>query len=419
MIPDLSTPCSQLFLSCDLTGSTDFKQKQAQDPEKRPWQKIFLQFYRDFPQQLAFIQREDNTDHLTFDLWKPVGDELIYSCEVRSEDDVYQAVRTWVKAMEAYRLSSLAETTMGTKGGAFIATFPGPDSRSSIRRDPDLEVSDMDPWELNRQAYAEKDHAAYLYDYYGPSIDTGFRVTSLCKPRYFTLSVEVALAMITSSKIAGNGKKGFHVRDFVLFDFVELKGVWGNRPYPVIAIDLEADDPVNEAYEQIHPRGSRDELLNLCHACYTTEDWPFQLYLPDSKDGSLQDRPIDKLDNVATTRPEGVERKAEDAQDEPPDAAELGDNVPLGQSNWRVGTPSYLIPESITYGEAEAYIRNDIDSKLDPGEYISRFAITAAKPVGKGEVLYTTAYGTLKGQPTDSTAPTSLPGYQPHPFDNA
>ena len=217
-IPDLDEPSSQLFLSCDLTGSTDFKQKQAQDPAKTPWQDFFLQFYRDFPQQIASTQREMETEHLNFELWKPIGDELIYSCEVRKEGDVFQAVRTWIAAMHAYRLSSLAdETTMGTKGGAFIATFPGPDSKSSIPRDPGTEVSDINPRRLNRSAYwPEKRHGDYLYDYFGPSIDTGFRVISMCKPRYFTVSVEVALAMIGRSKVLCKAEDDFHVDDLVV-----------------------------------------------------------------------------------------------------------------------------------------------------------------------------------------------------------
>jgi hypothetical protein len=113
-LTELEQPVSLVFLSCDLTGSTNFKQRQDLTA---PWQKVFLQFYREFPQRVAITQVALGTKNLTFELWKPIGDELIYSCAVRSEEDVYNAIRTWLKAMRDYEYHSLDDTSMGTKGG--------------------------------------------------------------------------------------------------------------------------------------------------------------------------------------------------------------------------------------------------------------------------------------------------------------
>src|SRR5579859_7691307 len=91
-------PRSLLFLSCDLTGSTQYKQAQivsstrSGEQHGSPWQKVFLQFYWEFPQAIA-TALVDNDSALKFDLWKAVGDELIFTCEVRAEDDVYDAIR--------------------------------------------------------------------------------------------------------------------------------------------------------------------------------------------------------------------------------------------------------------------------------------------------------------------------------------
>ena len=234
MIAKQDQPVSQVFLSCDLTGSTNFKQRQDL---QEPWQKVFLQFYREFPQRVATTQVEMDTTALDFNLWKPVGDELIYSCPVTDEADVYNAVRTWTKAMQDYEKYHLNDTRMGTKGGAFIATFPGPDSRSSVPRKPDSEDSDASVIDLNRQAQKRPTHSKYLYDYFGPSIDTGFRVLGRCTPRYFTLSVEVALAVTGIALAPGSGVSTDDIEDVLLLDFVELKGVWGGKRYPIVAID--------------------------------------------------------------------------------------------------------------------------------------------------------------------------------------
>ncbi|MCV7251610.1 hypothetical protein H7J86_05495 [Mycobacterium hackensackense] len=317
---------SLIFLSCDLTGSTIFKQTNPADlPD--PWQKVFLQFYREFPQRIATTQLEMGTADLSFELWKPIGDELIFSCRVRSEDDVCNAVRTWLKSMADYELYSLDGIAMGTKGGAFIATFPGPDSRSSVPRLPFAEESDEDVVDLNRKAWEQQDHSKFVYDYFGPSIDTGFRVISKCDSRYFTLSVEVALAMLRRSA-PGSLRRDEDTRDLMLLDFVELKGVWKNRRYPVIAIDTEFDDPVNAAYRNFETRGTPDQLHDLCEACYHSgEEWPSKLYLPQSWNPFYKAKPEDALaDYLPATTAEGVEQRAT----EPEGALQLEGELDLG-----------------------------------------------------------------------------------------
>jgi hypothetical protein len=67
------------------------------------------------------------------------------------EDELYDAVRTWLDGMLEYETEALIKkkTGMRVKGGAFIATFPGPDSESTVPRDPTSETSDLAPVLLN------------------------------------------------------------------------------------------------------------------------------------------------------------------------------------------------------------------------------------------------------------------------------
>ncbi|MCW2300762.1 hypothetical protein [Rhodococcus erythropolis] len=317
---------SQIFLSCDLTGSTDFKQSTGSG-KSGPWQKVFLQFYREFPQRIATTQVAQSTVDLSFELWKPIGDELIYTCAVRSEADVYRAVRTWIQAMKDYEKYSLDDTTMGTKGGAFIATFPGPDSRSSVPRDPQSEKTDGDVVELNRKAHSRRNHRKYLYDYFGPSIDTGFRVLSKCDSRYFTLSVEVAFAMSCLHLTPALDQAKYGIDDLVLLDSTVLKGVWGGRAYPVLAIDTEHLEPVNLAYSAFEHRAGPKEIQSLCQACYGSDGWPSRLYLPSGASDHFKAVPVDALAGyVPSVSPLG----AEEAPDELAGAGELSADPPLG-----------------------------------------------------------------------------------------
>ncbi|WP_143544456.1 MULTISPECIES: hypothetical protein [unclassified Rhodococcus (in: high G+C Gram-positive bacteria)] len=321
-------PVSRLFLSCDLTGSTNFKQNLKPNA-KAPWQKVFLSFYREFPQAVATAQHELGFSRPQFDLWKPVGDELIYTCDVRSERDIYEAVRIWTRAMKDYYEGTLKDdTSMGTKGGAFVATFPGPDSESTVPRNPTIESSDADVVMLNRQALdGQRDHDQYLYDYFGPSIDTGFRVTSQCDSRYFTLSVEVALAMLSRQLTPDLGQEDFTVDDLVLHRTIELKGVWRGREYPIFAIDTQHDDAVHTALRTINPSPVPNHLYTLCMACYTSEGWPSQLYLPECSNNHFNQAPVDALADYKAQSSVGAEDVAEDdpdGQDELPSDAPLG-----------------------------------------------------------------------------------------------
>lgn len=296
-------PQSILFLSCDLVGSTRFKQRG-----ELTWPAAFLSFYREFPQALGRLSRGSG---LEFRLWKAVGDELVFTVPLRHEKDVASAVMVWLKALDAYEKSSLGpDTGMFTKSGSFIATFPGPDSRVAIPLHPEDEESDKGPFELNEDAFTSQNPGAYLYDYLGPSIDTGFRVISMCDSRFFTMSVEVAWAFCAGSRHL----RVRRVPQLTVLESRELKGVWDGRPYPVIAYDRRVD-PVTAAFAEANPnRWTLDLVENLCQACADSKGWPSAVYLPDSGFPPFQNMPEDALDTARTNSMRGAETREVDPE---------------------------------------------------------------------------------------------------------
>jgi hypothetical protein len=261
------TTVSKLFLSCDLTGSTAFKQRVNADPST-PWQKVFLQFYREFPQQLYSQQTLLGFTNLSFDLWKAVGDELIFTCKVASEVEVFQAVEVWVATLRAFKSDNLdGHPQLGVKGGAFVGTFPGPDYESTIPLKPDIETSDKDVVLLNVEALSGRRAVTkYLYDYFGPSIDTGFRVLSKCSDRYMTLSLEVAYALAVLHNMPNRDGAQYERPDLMLLESLELKGVWGGKEYPLFAIDLHSGDGVSRLL-------ARESVAGLNHPIHEVP-WP-------------------------------------------------------------------------------------------------------------------------------------------------
>lgn len=320
-------PKSVLFLSADLIGSTRFKQSE------NGWQKLFLTFYRNLPQYIAEETRKfPQEGHSEFRLWKAIGDELIFEVAVINEVQVSRAVRVWLSALTRYESEVLDKDNLALKGGAFIATFPGPDSESTIPRIPDIEDSDKDVVVLNDEALTGlRDNSKFLYDYFGPSIDTGFRVYGSASRRYFPMTIEVAWAMAHAAQTAKNNKAGedlHNVDDFKFLHATSLKGVWGERPYPLFAIDREKDDKLHVALQVLDgtlPTAS--EIIDVCHACSESSDWLFRIYLPQSTNLAFQEIPKDAMQDLRdyATSADGAESEPGYTGQNP-----LAQNPPLG-----------------------------------------------------------------------------------------
>ena len=130
-------------------------------------------------------------------------------------------------------------------------------------------------------ALLDRNHTDYVYDFFGPSIDTGFRVIGACSRRYFTLSLEVLWALHRAGR---DGTTKDKLDDLAWMGGCEFKGVWSGKEYPLFAIDREYKDPLNMALRDLTgPRiASREAIEDICDACYSSSTWPSKIYLPDS-----------------------------------------------------------------------------------------------------------------------------------------
>ena len=306
------TERSELFLSCDLVGSTAYKQRESQASRtssdggtgahgaglRRVWQQTFMDFYRTFPQMVGELEVNANK-HLPddrkvhFELWKPIGDELIFTVHVQHEKQVSTAVDLWLDALDMYA-RNLEPFNMSTKGAAFIATFPGPDSEVAVPREPGQTPSqDENVILLNDAAFrGQRKMSKFVYDYFGPSIDTGFRISNVATPRYFPISVEVAWALL----IAQSDTQTRKWDDLVYRGGHEFKGVWSGRDYPLFAIDRHHADDVNAAvHKLIGDKLDIGNAIELCQSCAETPDWPSHIFLSGSGHDPFINKPGDPL----------------------------------------------------------------------------------------------------------------------------
>lgn len=227
----------KLFLSADLMGSTALK-SEAGGTEANPlWLGTFLSFYEEFP--IIFKGEQQKLDCPTIEFWKGIGDELLWVTTLRRGGDALSTLRAFKAALETYnkRLDQY-DKKVRLKGSAWLAGFP---VTHKVVRLPESKG----------------------FDYIGPYIDTGFRLSKYSSRMRMVISVDLAWLILNCRALPAE------LKDLPLrFDDSEsMKGVLGGRPYPIIWI--ECHSPL-ESKEYNLRRGSapdkdwRDRLEEFC-----------------------------------------------------------------------------------------------------------------------------------------------------------
>lgn len=208
-------PQLRLFLSADVQDSTAFKQ-QAEAERPYPWQNFFLGFFRDFPSQ---VERSFSARGLSVELWKLLGDEVVFCLELSSPAQAGHAVAAFIEALVIFQDDEQRKNpakALRLKGAAWLAGFPVGNVIMPVTRAGER---------IDR-------------DYIGPSMDAGFRLGKLATRRKFALSADLAWLILAACN-----------RDLVLPLHYEgrsgLKGVMERDGYPfvwagVLALDMKA-----------------------------------------------------------------------------------------------------------------------------------------------------------------------------------
>ncbi len=216
---ELIRPKLKLFLSVDVVGSTEFKQR-GKSASTQSWLSFFLGFYLTFSNLLSEHLAEQSPAGRNLDvrLWKSLGDELIFTAELARRTDAAAYLKAFRLALlAALRNWELEETDHGLllKATAWIAGFPVGNAEIPLEA-----------------GNAEKADGC---DYIGPQLDTGFRLKAHSTPRKMVLSADLAYLLVSVSE--ENGLRLFFEDD------IPLKGVLHGKPYPIIWVDCdEAED---------------------------------------------------------------------------------------------------------------------------------------------------------------------------------
>lgn len=235
----------RLFLTVDLVGSTAYKAK-ASDQESKPkephseWVGRFRNFYLQFPQILSSAYKETETgkngdEEKPPQVWKTIGDEILFCCRVHSVRHLACCVSAFLKALEVYgaRLDTDG-IALDVKGAGWLAAFPAENISIEVFNGAVSSTADEDDY-LTEKFECDADEWPHKFDFLGTGIDTGFRISKNAGVDRFTSSI--GLAYLLSQAAQSNhfsGRFTYHGRE-------KFKGVNRDQPYPVVSIETDRD----------------------------------------------------------------------------------------------------------------------------------------------------------------------------------
>jgi hypothetical protein len=210
-----------VFFSFDLVNSTIYKNRQ-----KKMWPTVFYYFYQIIKEE---IRREFNE----IQVWKYIGDEILFFRDLKSSADLFQIVPGAFRALKSTLgyLDKLFKTEdlkpLSLKGTLWIA--------------PVIEVkgedfADFKPkWDesANIALNVTYENESSFKDFLGPDIDIGFRIAHYSWKEKLVVSADLAFLLLKSNT-PGTDDNQSVANDLRIVSYEDLKGIWDSRYYPVI-----------------------------------------------------------------------------------------------------------------------------------------------------------------------------------------
>ncbi len=307
----------RLFLSLDIVGSTEFKQasrgtarerlarlEAGSDVGKRSrdvadaWVEPFLSFYQISVDQMEAqwlrtrdemraIDPSNKSGRFAFgappQFWKGAGDEVLFSKEVISPLDAMATVHSFLAVMKEHRgRFARKEVPLDVKGTAWLAGFPVNNAEAVLpSQNAAMPAGRLDdPVAENYRLlhlYRADQLAACQLDYVGPSVDLGFRLREHATPRRLVLSADLVWLLCHTHdrcKVQERRKCRFLSIPHVGYDGRRgLKGILGGHPYPLMWIEADPDNLIDQAEDAVLRRAlsghtpARDRIKDVSRFC--------------------------------------------------------------------------------------------------------------------------------------------------------
>jgi len=239
----------KLFISVDIIDSTSYKHSYLKENYlSSRWVDDFKEFYKDFPISLQKQYLTLDNKELLKDkkfiypyIWKYIGDEIVFVVEIKR----FKYLSLHIEALkEAIFQRNIKDTkVLKIKATAWLAGFP-------------VVNQILGNYKVNKKDEVVK---KTNFDFIGPSIDLGFRISKYSSERKLVISLDLAylLANLTLKE------KPYH---FYFDKHKETKGIHDGK-YPIIWIDNNNSQvPLEEKlYGLVRKRSNHKKLIQYCY----------------------------------------------------------------------------------------------------------------------------------------------------------
>jgi len=236
----------QLFVSFDLTNSTEYKVKNPAD-----WVIVFNNFYSSIDRKI----KDEKYLSLDLQIWKFVGDEVLLVKNVGNISEIWETpikifemLNIMIKELEAG--VKAPKGTLSIKATLWMAKVTSIQSGSSIS---DIKESGKRSTHYNIRTGLVQSEYDYSSDFLGEDIDLGFRIAKYSSRARLAISANIAFILLQNKEKIEKTESEFSYKPekvLKIVSFKELRGVWGSRKYPVIWFDTAWDDPNMFLYDE-------------------------------------------------------------------------------------------------------------------------------------------------------------------------
>lgn len=205
----------RMFASVDISGSTAFKHAK-----RKTWIKVFEQFFEDFPSRIQeswerIPSEARGRPKAPFQVWKYVGDEILFVADLACHEEALWHSHVLLSAVDSYEPELRKQPHLGLKACMWTAGFPVANSEVQLHRATD---------------FGDK-----IDDFLGPDIDLGFRIAGFADRRRVPINIQLVYLL---QRAKSNLVQSQDYHPCISYSSSEvLKGVLGNKPYPIFWID--------------------------------------------------------------------------------------------------------------------------------------------------------------------------------------
>lgn len=207
-VPQDNYDGTYLFFSFDLVNSTSFKNNV------KLWGKIFDGFIK----QSIELMKESFP---YAKIWKMIGDEVLFYWQVDTVEHLYEAPKKTFdilqKCIEFINKYEDVKSNLSIKATIWAAIV-----KDSEEKETDKHTNII---------VKDRNYGEYLFDFLGPDIDVGFRISKYAKSSILVIDAKLACLL---TKLETEMEKE-HISEYMrIVSYEVLKGVWNGRRYPIV-----------------------------------------------------------------------------------------------------------------------------------------------------------------------------------------